>query len=506
MKKPKNPFVLIILDGFGHCNDDAYNPIRAVKTPTLDHLFSDYPHLFIEASGEAVGLPNGQMGNSEVGHLHIGAGRKVPQDLVRLHQAIQSGDFFKNEILLTAIKTAQQNNKAVHVIGLLSDGGVHSHIDHIIALLKLINQQGISKNYLHAITDGRDTPPQSAQSHLKKIDALGLGKIATLCGRYYAMDRDKRWDRTQQYYDLLTLAKTNHPAKTASEALDNAYARGETDEFILPTTIGAPVTLQDGDVIIFANFRADRARQITHAIMDKSFTDFQRQKIITPGEFVTLTHYYDDTILKVAYPSLSLKNTLGEYLSSLGLTQLRLAETEKYAHVTYFINGGIEEPYPGESRTLVPSPKIATYDLQPEMSANLVTDQLVDAIKSQQFDVIICNYANPDMIGHTGNIPAAEKAVSVIDACLARVLTALKDVHGQALITADHGNIECMYDEKTQQPHTAHTTNLVPLIYIGTPAHAIAKTGALDDIAPTLLYLMELTQPADMTGKHLFEH
>ncbi|MDP1574935.1 MAG: 2,3-bisphosphoglycerate-independent phosphoglycerate mutase [Coxiellaceae bacterium] len=504
----KIPFVLIILDGFGYREAPEHNPTRTTPTPTIDRLYAENPYVLIEASGEAVGLPKGQMGNSEVGHLHIGAGRKVPQDLVRINQAIQQGDFFNNTIIVDAIQTAQKNDKAVHVIGLLSDGGVHSHVDHIEALLKCIHQNGVTKNYLHAITDGRDTPPQSARAQLERINTLGFGKIISLCGRYYAMDRDQRWDRTQLCYDLLTQNIAAFQSNNALTALEAAYARGEKDEFILPTIVGEPIAIQDGDVIIFANFRADRARQLTHAFMDENFTAFVRTKKIALSAYVTLTEYYEEAQIKVAFPPFSLHNTLGEYLASKGLTQLRLAETEKYAHVTYFMNGGIETPNKGESRQLIPSPKIATYDLQPEMSAIAVTDALTFAIESGEYDVIICNYANPDMIGHTGNVIAAEQAMIVIDACLARVLIALKKVSGEALITADHGNIECMYDGKTNQPHTAHTQNLVPLIYVGRPATVSAiteVTGALDDVAPTLLYLMGLEKPVEMTGHHLFE-
>lgn len=501
----KKPFALIILDGFGHRDATDHNPTRTVATPTLDHLFADYPHMLIEASGEAVGLPEGQMGNSEVGHLHIGAGRKVPQDLVRINQAIKDHSLFENKALQDAIAAAKKHHSAVHVIGLLSDGGVHSHLDHIAALMTMIDHTGITKNYLHAITDGRDTPPQSAKNYLTQIEKLKIGKIATLCGRYYAMDRDQRWDRTQAYYNLLTQGTAAFSAATALDAVSAAYLRGENDEFIKPTQIGESITIQENDVVIFANFRADRARQLTHAFRDDIFTAFSRTQKISLAAYVTLTEYYEDHDIAVAYPPITLKNTLGEYLAAKGLTQLRLAETEKYAHVTYFINGGIETPHPGETRTLIPSPKIATYDLQPEMSAIAVTDAFVAAIESGQYDVIICNYANPDMIGHTGIIPAAEKAIAVIDTCLSRVLDALKKVQGEALITADHGNIECMFDEQTGQPHTAHTTNLVPLIYVGRKAAVMQPHGALDDVAPTLLYLLGLEKPVEMTGQQVFE-
>lgn len=406
--------------------------------------------------------------------------------------------FFKNTLLVDAIIKAKKNNSAVHVLGLVSDGGVHSYIDHMCALIDLIHQQKVNQ-YFHVICDGRDTPPKSALSFIERIEKCYTknksGMIASVIGRYYAMDRDKRWERTQKAYDLLTLGKCESTADSAENAVKEAYARSETDEFILPTMISKGEVIKDGDVVIFMNFRADRARQLTHALIDG----------LQLSAFVTLTEYFEDPHLTVAYPPLGIKNTLGEFLSQHGLTQLRLAETEKYAHVTYFLNGGVETPFKGESRTLIPSPKIATYDTQPEMSAIAVTDVLVDAIKSKKYDLIICNYANPDMIGHTGNIQAAEKAVVVMDECLARVLNALKNANGEALITADHGNIETMYDEKTGQPHTAHTTNLVPLIYVGRPVEHTAKTGALDDIAPTLLYLMGLKKPMEMTGKVLFE-
>lgn len=507
----KKPFALIILDGWGYRKETAHNPTRLAATPTIDALFSHYPHLLIEASGNAVGLPEGQMGNSEVGHLHIGAGRKVPQDLVRINNDIKNGAFFNNPVLIQAIQKAKTNHKAVHIIGLTSNGGVHSYDTHLYAAIEMVHTLGVTHNYFHAICDGRDTPPQSALPFIQRIEKIyeknKSGQIASVIGRYFAMDRDKRWDRTQKAYDLLTLGASEATADSAENAIKNAYARGETDEFISPTAIiknNKPITINDGDVIIFMNFRADRTRQLTQAFVENTFHAFPRKKIVTLAAFVTLTEYYDHPFLTVAYPPLSIKNTLGEFLSQHHLTQLRLAETEKYAHVTYFLNGGVETPNSGEFRQLIPSPKVATYDLQPEMSAIAVTDALVAAIESGQYDLIVCNYANPDMIGHTGIEKAAEKAMTVIDLCLDRVLNALKKAGGEALITADHGNIELMYDEKTGQPHTAHTTNLVPLIYIGRPVTEIAKTGALDDVAPTLLYLMGLQKPAEMTGKVLF--
>lgn len=511
MTRPK-PMILIILDGWGERDSKKYNPIHSVNTPTLDYLFSHYPHLLMEASGTAVGLPENQMGNSEVGHLHLGAGRKIPQDLTRIQQDIDQHQFEKNPVFLEAISLAKKNNSAVHVIGLLSRGGVHSHENHIAAMIHLLGKNGIAQNYFHAILDGRDTPPKSSLPALKHIEnlyqSLPGGQIASIQGRYFAMDRDQRWDRTQKAYDLLTIGNTQYADHSAETILMQAYARGETDEFVSPTSVlknDQPIAIRDHDIVIFMNFRADRARQLTRALTESHFNAFSRKKTPALLEFITLTKYLDNEKIRVAYPPLKINNTLGEYLSALGLSQLRLAETEKYAHVTYFLNGGVEAPFPNETRILIPSPKIATYDLQPEMSAYELTDQLVNAIQQQQYNVIICNYANPDMVGHTGNEKAAEKAVSVIDHCLERVFQALQKAGGEALITADHGNIELMFDEKTDQPHTAHTTNLVPFIYVGRKAMATQKIGALDDVAPTLLYLMGLSIPTEMTGHVLFQ-
>lgn len=496
------PFALIILDGFGYREATSHNPTRTAATPTLDYLFSHYPFTLIEASGEAVGLPTGQIGNSEVGHLHIGAGRKVPQDLTRINQDIHSGNFFNNPILKKTLEKARDHQSTVHVIGLLSPGGVHSHEDHLCAMIEMIHREGITKQYCHAICDGRDTAPKSALPAIQRVEKLyekiGCGQIISVIGRYYAMDRDNRWERTQKACALFTEAKSDYDAATATQAVEMAYARGESDEFILPTSVlknGERIHIQENDVVIFMNFRADRAKQITQAIREK----------IKLSAYVTLTAYLDDPTILVAYPPLVLAQTLGAYLSQQGLKQLRLAETEKYAHVTYFLNGGIETPNPNEDRQLIPSPKIATYDQQPEMSAIALTDAFVAAIQRKQYDVIICNYANPDMIGHTGDEKAAEKAMIVIDQCLKRVLDALQTAGGEALITSDHGNIEQMYDEQTGQAHTAHTTNLVPLIYVGRPATVISKNGALDDVAPTLLYLMGLEKPTQMTGKTVFQ-
>lgn len=514
MSNNPKPLVLIILDGWGDRESSLHNPIKNASTPAMDYLFNHYPSVLLQASGRAVGLPEGQIGNSEVGHLHLGAGRPVPQDLTRINDAVADGSFKKNPVFLEAIARAKQNNSSIHILGLVSPGGVHSHEDHIVALIEMIHEQGVAKQYLHAFLDGRDVAPRSAQASLAKIEklyqSLGNGRIADIIGRYYAMDRDHRWERIQAAYDLLTLGKAQYTATSALTALAAAYSRNENDEFVQATTIHdpgmPPVTLQDNDVIIFMNFRADRARQICFALTDSHFTGFRRAHFPHPAEFVTLTEYTPELKVRVAFPSISMKNTLGEVLSNHGLRQLRIAETEKYAHVTYFFNGGNETPFPEEARVLIPSPKVATYDLQPEMSAVELTDRLIDAIEKGGYDVIICNYANPDMVGHTGMEKAANKAVEVIDQCMQRLTESLKKTGGELLITADHGNVEVMYDEKNQQPHTAHTTNQVPLLYVGRPAKwQPVNHPSLMDVAPTMLYLLGLTPPAEMTGKNLLK-
>lgn len=508
------PMVLIILDGWGHCENGQHNPIKVASTPTFNDLYAHYPWTLLQASGSAVGLPDGQMGNSEVGHLHIGSGRKVPQDLPRINDAIQNSSFNNNPMFLQAIQKAKQNGSAIHILGLVSPGGVHSHENHIIALIELIAKHGIERQYLHAFLDGRDVPPRSAQISITRIEQLyqqlGRGQIASLIGRYYAMDRDQRWERTQIAYQLLTEGKAKYVASTASAGLENAYARGENDEFVQATSIHAidapAVAIENGDVVIFMNFRADRARQLSFALTEPNFNGFKREVKPALSEFITATEYASNLNALVAYPPISMKNTLGEFLSTQGLKQLRIAETEKYAHVTYFLNGGNEVAFANEARILIPSPKVATYDLQPEMSAIELTNQIVAAIEGSEFDVIICNYANPDMVGHTGVEMAAKKAVEVIDHCMSRLKASLQKVGGEALITADHGNIEQIYDEKTQQPHTAHTTNLVPLIYIGRAAQwQQVSNPSLDDVAPTLLYLMGLKPPVEMTGTNLLQ-
>ncbi len=511
MPTTPKPMVLIILDGWGYSEAKLHNPTQTTSTPTFDTLYKERPYALIQASGEAVGLPDGQIGNSEVGHLHLGAGRKVPQDFTRINADIQTGDFYQNSTITRAIEEAKATDKAIHIIGLVSPGGVHSHESHIMALIDMIAEHGISKSYLHAILDGRDVPPRSAKPSLEKFTehykTLPGGHIASVIGRYYAMDRDQRWDRTEKAYCLLTDGIADFHAEDAVSALEMAYHRDENDEFVLATSIHAdnekPVMIEDGDVVIFMNFRADRARQLSRALTEKDFHGFLRNRRPQINYFITLTEYTHGLTPDVAYPALTLSNTLGEFIAHRGLHQLRIAETEKYAHVTYFLNGGNEIAFDREQRQLIPSPKVATYDLQPEMSAIELTKQLVDAIESQQYDLIVCNYANPDMVGHTGITEAANKAVSVIDSCISDVLDALHKVNGEALITADHGNVELMFDENTGQPHTAHTTNLVPLIYVGRPAHFNKKQGALDDVAPTLLYLMGLEPPKEMTGHQL---
>lgn len=506
------PLVLIVLDGWGYCDKADHNAIASAHIPFWHQLWTHYPHTLAEASGVAVGLPEGQMGNSEVGHLHMGTGRLVPQDLTRINNDIASGVFHQNKVIVDTIDQLVKTKHALHIFGLLSPGGVHSQEDHIYEVIKVAAERGLKAIYLHAFLDGRDTPPQSAEDSLLQAEhlfkSLDCGKIASIVGRYYAMDRDKRWERTERAYDMLTQGIVAFKADTAVDGLKQAYARGETDEFVQPTAIcsseEAPIILEDGDAVIFMNFRADRARQLTHALTDKNFSAFPRKRFPALSDFITLTQYSDDMLAKVAYPPISLANFFGEYISKLGYKQLRIAETEKYAHVTFFFNGGEESPCPGEDRELIPSPKIATYDLQPEMSAPELTMHLIEAINSQKYDVIICNFANPDMVGHTGNFEATVKAIETINISLEKIVTALKKVGGEALITADHGNAECMFDPATGQPHTAHTTNLVPVIYVGREAMPTTEKGVLYDIAPTLLYLMDVKAPKEMTGRSLF--
>lgn len=504
----KKPFALIIMDGWGYNPVKEFNAVANAKTPNLDNLTAHYAHTLIEASGLAVGLPDGQMGNSEVGHTNIGAGRVVYQDLTRITKSIADGDFFSNEALCKAIDAANAAGKAVHVMGLMSPGGVHSHEDQIVAMFELLARKNVSKAYFHAFTDGRDVPPRSAQGSIDKFEALfkklGTGRFASMIGRYYSMDRDNRWDRVEQAYDLLTQASTQFaPFACATDALNAAYARNENDEFIQASVIGEPVKMEDGDALIFMNFRADRARQISRSFANDDFTGFTR-KVRPAINFVMLTEYATDIKAACAFPPSDLKNTLGEWLSSHNKTQLRISETEKYAHVTFFFNGGVENQFPGEDRILVNSPKVKTYDLQPEMSSKELTDKLCAAIESCKYDVIICNYPNGDMVGHTGVYEAAVKACEAVDECIGRVTDSLKKVGGECLITADHGNAERMKDLTTGVAYTAHTNLPVPLIYFGRQAEAVSG-GKLSDLAPTILSLIGMDIPAEMTGKVLFK-
>lgn len=500
------PVLLIILDGFGYSEDIDYNAIAHAHKPNWDRLWRDYPHTLISTSESSVGLPKGQMGNSEVGHLNIGAGRVVYQELSRVDAAIQDGSFYNNVAFKQAIEHAKKHDTAFHIMGLLSSGGVHSHEDHIHAILEMAARAGLSKIYIHAFLDGRDSPPRSAAYSLErlqeKLAVLGVGRIVSIIGRYYAMDRDNRWERVQEAYDLLTRGKAEFSATDAQSGLQEAYARGENDEFIKPTIIASPVTMQDGDVAVFMNYRADRARQLTRSLTDPVFDSFMREYFPKLAHFVTLTSYGEEFNLPAAFMPTSIRNCFGEYLSSLGLRQLRIAETEKYAHVTYFLNGGKEQPYPGEDRILVPSPQVATYDLKPEMSAFEVADKLEKAIRSGQYQAIICNFANCDMVGHSGILEAAVKAIEALDLCVGQVVNAMLECGGEVLITADHGNAEQMLDRETQQPHTAHTLNPVPFLYVGRNAH-MADGGSLQDVVPTLLAMMGLPQPPEMTGRSL---
>lgn len=508
----KKPFLLLILDGFGYRAPAADNAISLANTPNWDRIWSTYPRTTIQASENYVGLPHGQMGNSEVGHLNIGAGRIVYQELTRISLAIENKTFYQNDVLRTLLTNIQKQQGTLHVLGLVSDGGVHAHDSHIAAMLELASQFGIHKVRVHAFLDGRDTPPRSAATYLAQLDAACAAqpndtKIASLIGRYYAMDRDKRWDRLAQAYDLITSGQATYCAPDAQSGLQAAYDRNENDEFVQATVIGTAERMHDGDGVIFMNFRADRARQLTQAFLDVNFTGFERQAKPRLSGFTTLTSYgeeFDKLPLSVAFKPELLKNTLGEYLATHQKTQLRIAETEKYAHVTYFFNGGAEEPFAAEDRILVPSPQVATYDLKPEMSADEVTEKLEAAILSQHYDVLICNLANGDMVGHTGKIDAAIQAVETLDRCIARLEHAILQAGGQMLITADHGNVDTMLDEVSGQPSTAHSLNPVPLVYIGNhPTLTFKANGKLADLAPTLLHLINLPVPPEMTGSIL---
>lgn len=505
----KIPHVLVIMDGIGHREAVEDNAFLAAKTPHLTAMKAKHPHSLISGSGEDVGLPEGQMGNSEVGHMNLGAGRVLYQDFTRISKDIREGSFFDHEVLVDAVEQAKAAGKAVHILGLLSQGGVHSHEDHIAAMCELALKRGATV-YLHAFLDGRDTPPKSAEPSLQRFDALfaaypNQGRIATLIGRYYAMDRDNRWERVEQAYRLLTEGEALRVAESATDGLAQAYAADESDEFVKATRVGDIAAIGDGDSVVFMNFRADRAREITRAFVEKEFSGFIRQVVPALSKFVMLTRYQATIDAPVAYMPEALTNSLGEYLSNLGKTQLRIAETEKYAHVTFFFSGGREEEYPGETRILIPSPNVATYDLKPEMSAYEVTDHLVEAINSGKYDLLVVNYANGDMVGHTGVFDAAVKAVEAVDTSLGRVYEAVRANHGHMLITADHGNVEQMQDYQSGQVHTQHTTELVPLIYVGDESAKILEGGVLADIAPTLLSLMQLPVPQEMQGRNLIQ-
>ena len=506
MSKQKDTVVLMILDGFG-LGDKENNAIQMAETPHLDWLMEKHPFQPGAASGMDVGLPDGQMGNSEVGHTNIGAGRVVYQELTRITKEIADGDFFKNEVLLGAVENAKTNNSALHLYGLLSDGGVHSHNTHLYGLLEMAKRNGLSEVYVHAFLDGRDTPPASGLDFIKELEAemakIGVGKIATISGRYYAMDRDNRWERVQLAYDVLTQGK-GETAASAVECMEATYAKGVNDEFVVPTFIqnDKVATIKAKDSVIFFNFRPDRAREITRAFCDPDFDGFSREMI--PLYYACFTEY--DTSIPnkhVAFKAQSMDNVLGQYLADKGLTQLRLAETEKYAHVTFFFNGGNEAPYEGEDRILVPSPKVATYDLQPEMSAPEVADKLTDAIASRKYDLIVVNFANCDMVGHTGMMDAAIEAVQTVDTCVARAMDVMLKNNTRMFLCADHGNADKMVDSCTGGPFTAHTTNPVPFVLFNCGDTKLAPGGKLADIAPTLLDLMGLPKPPEMTGKSL---
>jgi len=506
VSRPK-PMVLLILDGWGYREDPRDNALALADLPNWHRLWNGRPHTLIHTEGRHVGLPDGQMGNSEVGHMNLGAGRIVYQDLTRVDAAIEDGSFFTNAALIEACQAAKVGGHTLHVMGLLSPGGVHSHENHIFAMLELAARLGVPQVAVHAFLDGRDTPPRSARASIEALqalcDRLGNARIASVSGRYYAMDRDNRWDRVEAAWKAMVDAEGMHRADSALAALDAAYARGENDEFVQPTVIGGGAKIIDGDAVVFMNFRADRARQLTAAFVQPDFAGFATHRPAL-SDFVCLTEYDAKLPATLAYPPDNLANTLGEVLAAHGLTQLRIAETEKYAHVTFFFSGGREDLYEGEARTLIPSPKVATYDLQPEMSCPELTGRLVDAIRAQAYDVIVCNIANPDMVGHTGVLEAAIKAAEAVDVAVGEVAAAVEAVGGALLVTADHGNLEMMRDPATGQPHTAHTVGPVPLVYVGTRADArLRDGGALRDVAPTMLDLIGIDKPAEMSGRSL---
>ena len=507
MSRPK-PVLLLILDGWGHREETAHNAIALADCPNWRRLLTDYPHSLVDTHGLSVGLPDGQMGNSEVGHMNIGAGRIVYQDLTRIDAAIADGSFARNAGLLSACAAVRDNHRSLHVFGLLSPGGVHSHENHILAMIDLAAASGVSKIAVHAFLDGRDTPPRSARASLERLEAKCAehpgAHVASVTGRYYAMDRDQRWDRLSRAWDAIVDARADgRHAVSALAALEAAYARDENDEFVQPTVIDGAAPIADGDAVIFMNFRADRARQLSRAFVEADFDGFPRSRTPNLSAFVSLTEYAADLpVTAIAYPAQSMVNTLGEVLATQGLSQLRIAETEKYAHVTFFFSGGREPTFAGEERILVPSPKVATYDLQPEMSLPELTARLVEAIRGQRFDFIVCNVANADMVGHSGIESAAIKAAEAIDVALGQITAAVRACGGEMLVTADHGNLEQMVDDDGE-PHTQHTVGPVPLVYVGRRANL--RSGALRDLAPTVLGLMEITQPAEMSGHNLVE-
>lgn len=500
------PTMLLIMDGYGETDKIKGNAIAAAYKPNLDNIFKKYPHTKIGASGFDVGLPNGQMGNSEVGHLNIGAGRIVYQELTKITKSINEGDFYNNQQLIDAVEYAITNNSSLHLMGLLSDGGVHSHIDHLFAILDLAKKKGLKKVFVHCFLDGRDVPPRCANIYIKNLesymDKINLGKISTIAGRYYAMDRDNRWDRVELAYNAMTLGE-GKVADTAEGALELAYNRGENDEFVAPSFIKGGLTISDNDSVIMYNFRPDRAREITRAFVDDNFKGFNRLKRPRNIRYLCLTQYdVEMPNVNVAFLPQSLENTLGEYISKLGMSQLRIAETEKYAHVTFFFNGGIEAPNKGEDRILVNSPKVATYDLQPEMSAFEVTEKVLEQIDQNKYDLIILNFANADMVGHTGVFEAAKSAIEALDVCVQKIVDAVLEKDGQILLTADHGNAEVMLDENGAI-QTSHSLNPVPLVFISNNPKQLKEGGVLADLAPTLLSMMGLEIPKEMTGKNL---
>ena len=507
VNRPK-PLLLLILDGWGYREERADNAIALAEVPNWRRLLATCPNTLVHTEGRHVGLPDGQMGNSEVGHMNIGAGRIVYQDLTRVDAAIDDGSFFANAELVAACEAAKAGSGTLHLFGLMSPGGVHSHEAHVFAMIRLAKQRGVPRVAVHAFLDGRDMPPKSAEPSLRALqaacDEAGNAIIATVCGRYYAMDRDQRWERVEPAYLAITEASATHRAADALQALAQAFARGETDEFVLPTVIGEGARFADGDAVVFMNFRADRARQLTSCFVSADFAGFARPRRLALSRFVCLSEYDAKLPAPVAFAAEDLSHTFSDVLAEHGLSQLRIAETEKYAHVTFFFSGGREALQPGEDRVLVPSPKVATYDLQPEMSCPELTDKLCEAIRARRHDVIVCNIANPDMVGHTGVLAAAIRAAEAVDRALGAVDAALREVGGEMIVTADHGNLEMMRDPETGEPHTSHTVGPVPLVYVGRPA-TLRAGGALRDIAPTLLQLLGLPIPAAMTGRSLVE-